>query len=57
MPLIHGHTDRSIRKNIRAEVRAGRPQGQAVAIALNTARAAWRKAHPMGPFPKHIRKK
>jgi len=49
MPLKHGRTARTIRANIpaniRAERRAGRPQRQAIAIALSTAARDARKAH------------
>src|SRR6266850_8554942 len=40
MPLSHGKSKETISKNIKTEVEAGRPQDQAVAIALNTAREA-----------------
>jgi hypothetical protein len=40
MPLIKGSSRQSISRNIEAEVRAGRPQKQSVAIALSTARSA-----------------
>ena len=38
MPLMKGKSKAVVSKNIRAEIAAGRPQKQAVAIALNTAR-------------------
>ena len=38
MPLIKGYSARSISKNIRTELRAGKPRKQAIAIALATAR-------------------
>lgn len=44
MPLTQGYSQKSISKNISTEVRAGRPQKQAVAIALSTARRAAMKA-------------
>lgn len=44
MPLKKGFTRITIGKNIGAEQRAGRPAKQAVAIALQTARTAAKKA-------------
>jgi len=48
MPLTKGYSKASMSKNIRAEMKAGRPQKQAVAIAYSVARAAAKKAgkHP-----------
>jgi len=42
MPLKHGSSPKTVSANIRAEVAAGKPQKQAVAIALNTARKSKR---------------
>lgn len=44
MPLVKGYSKKSVSKNISKEMKAGRPQKQAIAIALNTARIAAKKA-------------
>lgn len=55
MPLIKGYSQKSISANIKSEVQAGVPRGQAQAISLNIARkAAARAGHPeRGPRPAH----
>jgi hypothetical protein len=40
MPLKKGYGEKTISKNIRTEIKSGRPQAQAVAIALDVARRA-----------------
>lgn len=40
MPLKKGYGAKTISSNIRTEMRAGRPQKQAIAIALGIAREA-----------------
>jgi len=40
MPLKQGYSRKSVGENIRTEIKRGRPQKQAVAIALNVARQA-----------------
>lgn len=38
MPLKKGTSKKVISKNIRTEIKAGKPQKQAIAVAINTAK-------------------
>lgn len=40
MPLTKGKSDKAVGKNIKAEMQAGKPQKQAIAIALDVQRRA-----------------
>jgi len=44
MPLLKGYSRKTISRNIRSEIHAGRPRKQAIAIAINTARVSAREA-------------
>ena len=37
MPLVKGKSKKAISKNIKTEMEAGKPQRQAIAIAMNVA--------------------
>lgn len=56
-PLRRGYSQRTISANIAAERKAGRSQAQASAIAYKVARQSYRKKHPKGPFPAHLKPK
>ncbi|MBB2928381.1 MULTISPECIES: hypothetical protein [Burkholderiaceae] len=43
MPLLKSMAGKNVAKNIKTELAAGKPQKQAVAIALNVQREAKRK--------------
>ena len=43
MPLVQSPTPKAFSKNVAAEVKAGRPQKQAVAIAYSVKRQAEKK--------------
>lgn len=42
MPLKRGTSTKTVARNIKTEIAAGRPKKQAIAIALNTARRSAR---------------
>ena len=51
MPLVKSTSKEAFRKNIKAEVKAGKPVKQAVAIAYSTQREAAKKSGGK-PMPK-----
>lgn len=53
-PLRRGFSARVLGENIGREIERGRDPAQAVAIAFETARKAYRARHPRGPLPSHL---
>ena len=49
MPLIKSKSKGAFSKNVKAEIAAGKPPKQAVAIAYATKRAAGEKTKPVKP--------
>ena len=56
MPLTKGFSQKSIGKNISKEMKAGRPQKQAIAIALSTAERAAKRAGKSSKSPRKVKK-
>ena len=48
MPLVKSTGKEAFRKNVKAEVKAGKPVKQAIAIAYSVKRAAAHKSAPKG---------
>lgn len=56
-PLAAGYSQKTVLKNIAKLSREGYGCAQASAIALRSARAAYRKRHPRGALPLHLKRK
>lgn len=54
MPLLKGYGYKTVQANIKQLRREGKPEAQAVAIALEMARRYFFKAHPYGALPREL---
>lgn len=54
-PLKNGYSRTTVSDNIARLQREGMPAGRASAAALRNARNAWRKSHPRGAYPTHLK--
>lgn len=52
MPMKKGYSEKTIGKNIAMEMKSGKPQKQAVAMALNMARTSAKAAGKPSKAPK-----
>ena len=53
-PLRQGYSRATVAANVAEMKRKGYPERQAVAAAMRSARASWRKKNPRGGYPAHL---
>ncbi len=57
MPLLNGSSKHIVSENIRTEMNAGKPQKQAIAIALNVAGKGRKKKKAAKKSPEEVQSK
>lgn len=55
MPLKRGYSRKTVGENVARMTREGYPQDEAIAASIETGRRAYRRRHPRGRYPAHLK--